>query len=77
MIVREDFSLELIDANALVQNVVAVSQKKYSGKMMRCLLRVVDLGPEYWSFVLTYEGYIKKWVSHRLTSKTPFEAITG
>lgn len=42
----------MTDANVSAQNIISESSNKYIGKIMCDILHVVDLEPEYWSFVL-------------------------
>ena len=59
IVVDVNFVLEVTESNASAQNAIAESQNKYLINMMRCILHVADLGPEYWPFGLRHVVYIK------------------
>jgi hypothetical protein len=52
------FSLELTGSDASAQNSLVENPNQTLGQMMHCMLHSAKLGPEYWSFALTYAAYI-------------------
>ena len=45
--------------------------------MMRCLLNSANLGPKYWSYMLTHATYSKNRLPHQAITITPYEVLTG
>ena len=77
MVHKEGFELEITGADASIHNAIAESPNKYLGNMVRCLLHLANLGPEYWSYALRHAVYIKNRFPHSYIKTTPFEALTG
>ena len=77
MVAKEGFTLEVTGADVLAQNAIAESPNKYLANMIKCMLHTADLGPEYWSFALRHEVYVKNRVPHSDIKMILYQAITG
>ena len=77
MLAEEFSNLEITGVDASAQSVTAESANKCLGNMMRYMLHIADLGPEYWSFILRHAVYVKTRLPHVYIKQTPYEAVTG
>ena len=73
----EGFILQPTAPDAARQNGLAERPNGTLGNMMRCLLRMAALPPEYWSYALLHAIYIKNRLPHRTTGCTPYFGWTG
>jgi transposase InsO family protein len=68
---KHNYNLEPTGAGAPFQNGMVERINQTLGNMMRCLLHLANIGPEYWSFALTHTVYLKNRLPHAATGETP------
>jgi hypothetical protein len=68
---EENFILEPTAADAPFQNGLAERPNRTLGNMMKCLLNMAALGPEYWSWALLHAIYIKNRLYHTVLWVSP------
>ena len=77
MLSKEGFTPELTGSDSSSENSTAERPHRDLAQMMRCMLYLSKLGPEYWSYALAHAVYIKNRLCHASLNTTPFQAFTG
>jgi len=77
MVQAEHFLLQPTATDSSFQNGLAERPNRTLGNMLRCILKIANLGPEYWSWAILHAVYIKNRLPHRATGTTPYFAWTG
>jgi hypothetical protein len=72
-----NYLVEPTGAGAPFQNGLAEHPNQTFSQMVRCMLHLSGLGPEYWSFALIHAVYLKNRLPHTAIKTTPYHTYTG